>query len=83
MPLSWSAGVVAEAFVAGKIRKPANPFEPKFLGVKALNPFEQIATAPNRAIVVANVADTRKTFAEVEIQGESLGSALIRTVNGW
>jgi hypothetical protein len=81
MVFSRSAGVVA--FVAGEISKPANAFEPKLLGVKAPNPFVQIAIAPNRAIAVANVADARKTFAEVEIQGESLGSALTRTVNGW
>ena len=41
-----------------------------------LGPIEQIATAPHVAIMVAKVAAARKTFAEVEIQGESSSSAL-------
>ena len=81
MPLSWSASAIGDTFVAGKIG--TDPFGPKTLGVNALNPFEQIATAPDRAIIVAKVAAARKTFAEVETQGESLVSALTRTVNGW
>jgi hypothetical protein len=74
---------MADTFVAGKIGTPADPFGPKVPGVNALNPFEQIAIAPNRAIIVAKVAAAPKTFAEVETQGESLVSALTRTVNGW
>jgi hypothetical protein len=81
MPLSWSAGTIGDTFVGGIIG--TDPFGPKAPGVNALNPFEQIATAPDRAIIVAKVAAAPKIFAEVETQGESLGSALTRTVNGW
>ena len=83
MPFSWSADVAGDIFVAGKTGTPADPSGPNVLGVNALNPIEQMATAPNREIMVAKVAAARKTFAEVEIQRESLGSALTRTVNGW
>jgi hypothetical protein len=48
-----------------------------------LGPIEQIATAPHVATMVAKVAAARKTFAEVEIQGESPSSALTSTVIGW
>ena len=68
MPLSWSADVVAVNFVAGKTGTPADPFGLKALGVNALNPIEQMATAPNREIMVVKVAAARKTFAGVEIQ---------------
>jgi hypothetical protein len=82
-PLSWSADGAADTLVAGKTGTGADPFEPKVRGVNALNPIEQIATAPHREIMVAKVAAARKTFVEVEIQRMSLGSALTRTVNGW
>ena len=82
MPLSWSASATGGIFVAGKTGTLADPFGPKVLGMNVLNPFEQIATAPDRAIIAVKVAAARRTFAEVETQGESLGSTLSRTVNG-
>ena len=83
MPLSWSASATGDTFVARKTGTPADPFAPKVAGRNALNPFEQIATAPDRAMIAAKIAAAPKTLAEVETQGESLGSALTRTVNGW
>ena len=72
MPLSCAAGVAGDTFVPWKMGMPADP----------LGPIEQIATAPHVAIMVAKVAAAPKTFAEVEIQGESSSSALTSTVIG-
>src|SRR5271166_2909817 len=80
MPLALSAGIAGDAFTAGRLATPTDPFGTKILALIALNaikPIPIIAPRANRAPKVAP-----KSFVEFRIRRESFGWAFMSMADG-
>src|SRR5260370_27322166 len=80
MPWSLSAGMAGDAFTAGRIATPADPFDAEVLALIALNAIKQIPIIPHSTNRVPKVAP--KTFFEFRMRRESFGWVFISIVDG-